>query len=102
MSRIHVHTNSSSRFAFACRLVAYCAFHAAASDLSEYLSGAVSSESAPMLCTGAMCATSRSTSTYFFSSASKSSSDGLPAMNAAYSACMLPCHSQSCLEKPAR
>ena len=42
----------------------YCAFHAAASALSEYLSGAVSRERAPMLWTAGIFWISVSTATY--------------------------------------
>ena len=94
IAAIHSTTASSSDENCAWRLRAYCAFHAAASERSAYLSGAVSRLSAPMLWTGGMCAISRSTSTYLRSSASNIDSVGFDASNAAYSAAMLPFHSQ--------
>ena len=64
ISSNHAEIRSSSAFACSCRLMEYCAFHAAASALRLYLSGAVSRESAPMLWTAGIFWISVSTATY--------------------------------------
>ena len=66
------------------RFLANCFFHVAASALRETLSGWVSRESAPMLCTGAILPMCCSMSMYFCSSVSNMSMLGFLAMNASY------------------
>ena len=89
---IHSVMVASSVRAWPCRFCAYCFFHVLASVESAVLSARVSSTIAPMLCFCGMRMISCSTRSYFFSSASKSSSDGSLLMKALYAAFLLSFH----------